>query len=501
MNVQRLVLRCITLLMLLGPTLAHARGTVRVFAASSLTDVLSHVADEYASTTGKPAPELTFAGSSRLAQQAIHGAPADIVGLASPQWMDALERKGILADGSRVNLLENTLVIASTTQAAAGHELPHFGALAQAPWQRIAVAGEAVPAGIYARQALTKAGLAGEVQPRLVVAANVRAALALIQLGEVDAGFIYKTDAMTDPQVHILHSVSPTLHSPIVYPFALTEQGLASRDASAFLEYLQDSAATAHFHQAGFKRFGHPRTSKTLAPAPAPDKVSRSDVQHPLGVSLWVATISLLVSIIPAIGLGWLMARREFWGKSLVSTLLLTPLVLPPVVTGYLLLRLFGRNGWLAPLLEPLGMQIAFTRWGAVAAAATVGFPLLLILIRQAIESVDPRYPALAETLGLGPLQAFWRITLPMAMPGIAAGCALAFARALGEFGATAMIAGDQPGETRTLALAVYALSERPQGQETVVTLVWVSIAVSFVALLFYERLVWRQQRRMQEQG
>jgi molybdate transport system permease protein len=108
---------------------------------------------------------------------------------------------------------------------------------------------------------------------------------------------------------------------------------------------------------------------------------------------------------------------------------------------------------------------------------------------------VDIRYPQLAETLGLTPLQAFIRITLPMALPGIAAGCVLAFSRALGEFGATAMIAGDQPGETRTLALAVYALTEQPGGTEPAARLVFISIALTLGALLLYERLVWRQRR------
>ena len=120
----------------------------------------------------------------------------------------------------------------------------------------------------------------------------------------------------------------------------------------------------------------------------------------------------------------------------------------------------------------------------------------MLILTRQAIESVDVRYPAIAQTLGLKPLEAFWRITLPMALPGIAAGAVLAFARALGEFGATAMLAGDQPGETRTLALAVYALVEQPEGESAAVMLVWASLGVSLVALAAYERLVWRQRRQ-----
>jgi molybdate transport system permease protein len=236
----------------------------------------------------------------------------------------------------------------------------------------------------------------------------------------------------------------------------------------------------------------HPSARKTI-PTPQADFVA------PLRLSLWVASVSLALSLLPAIGLGWLMARRNFWGKAALSTVLLAPLVLPPVVTGFLLLRLFGRQGPLAGILSTLNLEIAFTQWGAIIAAAVVGFPLLLILTRQAIEGVDPRFPAMAQTLGLSRFAAFRKITLPMAAPGIAAGSVLAFARALGEFGATAMIAGDRPEETRTLALAVYAMAEQPAAEDAAAILVWVSLGLSFVALIAYERLVWRQARRREE--
>jgi molybdate transport system permease protein len=169
---------------------------------------------------------------------------------------------------------------------------------------------------------------------------------------------------------------------------------------------------------------------------------------------------------------------------------LLSPLVLPPVVTGWLLLQLLGAQGLLG------GLRLVFTPAAAVIAGAVVGFPLFLILARQAFESVDVRYARIAQTLGLGEAAAFFRVTLPMALPGIAAGAILAFARALGEFGATAMVAGDMPGQTRTLALAVYALAERPGGSDAALGLVAISLVLAFIALVIYERLVWRQRRR-----
>lgn len=469
--------------------------TVRVMAASSLTDVLEAVADDFDRGAGQSRTVLTFAGSSRLARQLDEGASADVVLTANAQWMDRLEEQGHIVPDTRVDLLGNTLVV--VVPAEPGGTLSGLTDLTGPAWSRVAIAGEAVPGGQYARESLESAGMLATLWTRLVIAGNVRAVLALVAHGEVDAGFVYETDAAADPRVRIAHVVRAERHRPIRYPVALTPNGQRSPLARSFLAYLQSDDATAHYTAAGF----------LLPPAGAvPARPPRSvapprdgEVVPPLAVSLWVASISLMLSIVPAIVLGWLLARREFRGKSLLSTLLLAPLALPPVVTGYLLLRAFGRRGWFAPVMDALGVEVAFTRWGAVAAAAVVGFPLLLILVRQAIESVDPRYSALAETLGLRPLQAFWRVTLPMALPGIAAGCVLAFARALGEFGATAMIAGDQPGETRTLALAVYALVERPSGEAAAATLVWISLALSFGALLVYERLVWRQRRRTTE--
>lgn len=219
-------------------------------------------------------------------------------------------------------------------------------------------------------------------------------------------------------------------------------------------------------------------------------------ITNALILSLQVASLSVVLALPPAVLIGWLAARREFPGKTLLTTLVMAPLVLPPVVTGYLLLAVFGRRGLLGPWLEALGLEIAFTRWGAVVAAAVVGFPLLVLSIRIAIEAVDPRYEAMARTLGDSWLRCFFRVTLPMAGPGIGAGAMLAFARALGEFGATAVLAGNMEGETRTLSMAVYTLLESPGGEEPAATLVWISLGVAVGALAVYEGLSrWQKSR------
>ncbi|RMG17162.1 MAG: molybdate ABC transporter permease subunit [Planctomycetota bacterium] len=260
---------------------------------------------------------------------------------------------------------------------------------------------------------------------------------------------------------------------------------------------MRGEGAAEVFRAAGFALPGAPWPSAGSGRLPAGGSAvaPAASWAAPFARSLWVATASVALSLPWALGLGALLARREFFGKALLNTLLLSPLVLPPVVTGYLLLRLCGRNG----PLGAFGLEVAFTRWGAVVAASVVGFPLLLLTVRSAFESVDPRYEQLAQTLGLHPLAAFARVTLPMALPGLVAGCVLAFARALGEFGATAVLAGDVPGETRTLALAVFALYEEPGGEEDARVLVWISLGLCLVALVGAERLTAAQRRRARE--
>jgi molybdate transport system permease protein len=199
-----------------------------------------------------------------------------------------------------------------------------------------------------------------------------------------------------------------------------------------------------------------------------------------------------------AIPLGWVLAKRNFAGKFLVETVINLPLVLPPVVTGYLLLVVFGRQGWLGPLLErALGLRLIFDWKGAALAAAVAAFPLLLRPIRLAFASIDDRIFQAARTLGAGPIDAFWTIMLPLARPGILSGCILAFARGMGEFGATIMIAGNIPGETRTISLLIYSLLEAPGGLRASARLVIACIVIAAIGLLASEILERRGRRRV----
>jgi len=205
-------------------------------------------------------------------------------------------------------------------------------------------------------------------------------------------------------------------------------------------------------------------------------------------LSLRVGFFCVLFSLPPGVALGWLLARCQFRGKILLDGICHLPLVLPPVVTGYLLLLLFGRRGLLGGFFEQvLGMRIAFDWKGAVLASAVVGFPLMLRSVRLGIESVDPRLERVARTLGAGRLRAFCTVTLRLAAPSLLVGSLLAFARSLGEFGATITFVSNISGETRTIPSAIYTYLNQPGEDAAAARLVVISIVLSLVALLASE--------------
>lgn len=214
-------------------------------------------------------------------------------------------------------------------------------------------------------------------------------------------------------------------------------------------------------------------------------------------LSLKVASVAALASLPFGIAMGWLLARKRFFGKSLVDALVHLPLVLPPVVVGYVLLVLLGRNGVLGAWLQQVfGISLAFRWTGAALASAVMGFPLLVRTIRLSIENVDRRLEAAASTLGASPWRVFVTVTLPLAWPGVVAGAVLAFAKALGEFGATITFVSNIPGETQTLSSAIYGLMQVPDGEQGIWRLAAVSVLISLAALMASEWLVRRGQRR-----
>lgn len=218
-----------------------------------------------------------------------------------------------------------------------------------------------------------------------------------------------------------------------------------------------------------------------------------------LRLSLKVALWATLGSLPVAFGLAYALARCRFWGKSLLNGLVHLPLVVPPVVTGYLLLLAFGRSGPVGQLLENLfGITLAFRWTGAALAAAIMGLPLMVRAIRLSLEAIDPRLEMAARTLGARRWRVFFTITLPLALPGVCAGAILGFAKALGEFGATITFASNIPGETQTLALAIFAFLQVPGAENQVLRLSILAIILSMLALFASEWLSerFRQNRR-----
>ncbi|WP_399685432.1 molybdate ABC transporter permease subunit [Xenophilus sp.] len=210
----------------------------------------------------------------------------------------------------------------------------------------------------------------------------------------------------------------------------------------------------------------------------------------PLWLTLKVALLATLLAGAAGIGLGWWMARRRFPGHSTLDALLLLPMVLPPTVLGYYLIVLVGRNGLIGRWLEQwFGFTLLFTWQGAVLAAAVVSLPLIYKAARAAFEETDSRFAQAARTLGAGEWEVFWRISLPLALRGIGAGLALSFARAMGEFGATLMIAGNLPGRTQTLSVAVYAAVQAGDDR-LALTLTLVISVVCVVLLVLASRLL-----------
>ena len=217
-------------------------------------------------------------------------------------------------------------------------------------------------------------------------------------------------------------------------------------------------------------------------------------VRLSLRVALWATALSLPVGIAVA----YALARGRFWGRGLLNGLVHLPLILPPVVTGYALLLLFGRQGPVGRWLEAsFGIVLAFRWTGAALACAVMAFPLMVRAIRLAIEAVDPRLEEAAGTLGAGRAATFLVVTLPLILPGIVAGAILAFAKAMGEFGATITFVSSIPGETRTLPAAIYALTQVPGGEAGAMRLTLIALAVAMGALVASEFVAQRVARRI----
>lgn len=210
-------------------------------------------------------------------------------------------------------------------------------------------------------------------------------------------------------------------------------------------------------------------------------------------LSLKVSGVAVIASLPLGVFVAYVLARKRFWGHALLNGIVHLPLILPPVVTGYLLLILFGRRGVIGSFLESsIGLVLSFRWTGAALACAVMGFPLMVRSIRLSIEAVDLKLEEAAHTLGASPIMVFLTVTLPLMLPGIIAGLVLAFAKAMGEFGATITFVSNIPGETQTLSAAIYTFTQVPGGDTGALRLTVISIALSMGALLASEALARR---------
>lgn len=214
-------------------------------------------------------------------------------------------------------------------------------------------------------------------------------------------------------------------------------------------------------------------------------------------LSIEVASLAVACSLPFGILVAWLLARGRFYGKALLSGVVSSPLILPPVVTGYLLLMAFGRKGVFGGALESVGIVLSFRWTGAAVAAAVMGFPLLVQAIQLSMEAIDRRLEQAAGTLGASPLMVFFTVTLPLSLPGIIAGIVLCFARSLGEFGATITFVSAIPGETQTLASAIHAALQDPDGEPMAYRLTLFSIMISLAAIILARFVSVRVARRL----
>ena len=213
-------------------------------------------------------------------------------------------------------------------------------------------------------------------------------------------------------------------------------------------------------------------------------------------LSLRIAFVATLVALPFGVAVAWLLARKNFWGKALLDGVVHLPLVLPPVVVGYLLLLTFGMRGPIGHwLYEHFGIQLIFTTAGAALATAVMTFPLMVRAIRISLEGVDPGLEDAARTLGAGPWDRFFTITLPLMLPGILAGVVTAFAAGLGEFGAVITFVSNIPGQTRTLPLALYTALQTPDGDALAARLATISFSLGLIGLLISELIARRVQR------
>ncbi len=473
-----------------SPALAQDKS-LTVFAAASMKNALDDIDAAYTAKTGVKVV-ASYAASSALAKQIEQGAPADVFVSADTDWMDYATSKKNINEPTRVNLLGNSIVLIAPKDSKIDNVTigQGFDLAKLAGDGKIATGDVAGGPGRQIRQ-----GRAGKTRRLAGGGAEIRDGRKRAR--RVDAGGARRSgarDRLFDRRQGRTRRQD--------------RRHLPGRFASG--DHL--SGRGDHDREAGDRRLSrlpalvggqdHPREIRLQVPGQPDDLSLVFDISPTewtaIQLSLRVAVVATLVATPLGIAIAWLLARRDFWGKSVVDALIHLPLVLPPVVTGYLLLLTFGKRGlvgaWLA---DHLGIVFAFRWTGAALACGVMSFPLLVRPIRLSIEAVDRRLEQAAGTLGAAPWRVFATVTLPLALPGVLAGMVLGFAKAIGEFGATITFVSNIPGETQTISSAIYSLIQTPDGDTAALRLVVVSIVIAMGALIASEVFARRATQRL----
>ncbi|MFB6262046.1 MAG: molybdate ABC transporter substrate-binding protein, partial [Bradymonadaceae bacterium] len=329
-----------------------------VLAASSLTEPVRQFARQFETEHGVEV-QVSFGGSSRLARQIKQGAEPDVFLSADPKWIRHLEERSRINPATRTVFARNRLVWIHP--AGRRREVAELDELDRWQPDRLALAGSSVPAGAYAREALQRGDVWSRLEERVVSADNVKRALQWVALGEAEAGVVYRSDAVGHEDVAISFAFPREVQPRIAYEGGVLRGSDRTRLAGTFLDQLAGSPGRSVLRDAGFARVASPEGSspradvESTATPPAGEAV---DEWSAIRLSLFAGLVTVVGGLIPAILLGWLLARRRFPGRSLVATVLLSPLALPPVVTGFMLLRLFGADGLLGGLLAAVGIEV-----------------------------------------------------------------------------------------------------------------------------------------------
>ena len=435
--------------------------TLRVFAAASLAVPFGEIGDAYERAHPGTQVELNAGGTPQLLTQIEHGAPADVLVSADQVNMDRALGRGLVV-GPAVVVARNRLTIVvrrgNPRRLRTLADLARDGVL-------VALAAEAVPAGRYALQALARAGV--EVRP-VTLEISVSGVVGKVALGEVDAGIVYRTDVRPgqgDVEVVPIpdeHNVEAT------YPMARASRSpepAAAVVAAAFVALpLAGLLWRVPWSEAG-------------------DVLGSPAARTSLWLSLVCSFSATALSLVLGVPMAWVLARGRFRGRAALRALAALPMVLPPVVGGVALLYALGRGSPLGGLLEDAGVRLPFTTAGVVVAETFVAMPFLVLVTEAALRTVDVRLEEAAATLGAGRWLTFRRVTLPLVAPSVGAGAVLAWARALGEFGATVTFAGSFGGRTQTLPLAVFQALESAD-DDTALVLSAVLLAVSGLVLV-----------------